>query len=443
MSLIYKKVIENMRKHIVAFIIIILLSPSLSHQIYTQAEFRTDMDLVFHNIYYDLVQYPSLTDDTELKIFLEVCFDWLLFVKSDEMFVSTYEFTVLITGEDDEVAVNQTYEKKFALKEFKRTNSTTDFVTIRDSHFLKPGKYEVQIEFLDINSKKSFNSKKEIKVLKHEENKPRISDILFVNRFIKEDNVIKRVIPNVEKKFNNVNKNFYAYFEAISPNTTGAFKIQYEIEDFKKDIVSEGEYEFNRTGNREPVVINLGNLNLYSGKYTIFLSLREGRTRKNTKKSFLVYWVGVPNTKKDLELALEQMKYIPGSKSEINRMKKLPFEEKRKAFHEYWKKKDPYPDTPHNEFMNGYFNRIANSNEFFASSITSREGWQTDMGMVYVLFGPPNEIERHPFDMNSKPYQVWLYYSINRSFVFVDEIGFGLYRLTNPISYHEHEVLRF
>ncbi|MDP3581631.1 MAG: GWxTD domain-containing protein, partial [Ignavibacteria bacterium] len=55
-----------------------------------------------------------------------------------------------------------------------------------------------------------------------------------------------------------------------------------------------------------------------------------------------------------------------------------------------------------------------------------------DMGMIYITFGPPSNVERHPLDSDAKPYEIWDYYEINRSFTFVDETGFGNYRLINP-----------
>jgi hypothetical protein len=55
------------------------------------------------------------------------------------------------------------------------------------------------------------------------------------------------------------------------------------------------------------------------------------------------------------------------------------------------------------------------------------------MGMVYVIFGEPSNIERHPYDMDQKPYEIWDYYDINRQFVFLDNTGFGDYRLITPI----------
>jgi hypothetical protein len=55
------------------------------------------------------------------------------------------------------------------------------------------------------------------------------------------------------------------------------------------------------------------------------------------------------------------------------------------------------------------------------------------MGMIFILFGPPSNIERHPFEIDYKPYEIWYYYELNREFVFVDETGFGEYRLVSPI----------
>ena len=62
------------------------------------------------------------------------------------------------------------------------------------------------------------------------------------------------------------------------------------------------------------------------------------------------------------------------------------------------------------------------------------EGWRTDMGMIFVRFGSPDNIERHPFEYNVKPYEIWYYYQLNRQFIFVDETGFGDYRLRYPTT---------
>jgi len=52
---------------------------------------------------------------------------------------------------------------------------------------------------------------------------------------------------------------------------------------------------------------------------------------------------------------------------------------------------------------------------------------------VFIVLGSPNNVDRHPFDYDSKPYEVWSYYEFNRQVVFVDETGFGDYKLLTPI----------
>ena len=56
--------------------------------------------------------------------------------------------------------------------------------------------------------------------------------------------------------------------------------------------------------------------------------------------------------------------------------------------------------------------------------------WQLDYyQLILIKFGFPDDVERHPFDINSVPYEIWRYYTLQRIFVFVDQTGFGDYRI--------------
>ena len=47
--------------------------------------------------------------------------------------------------------------------------------------------------------------------------------------------------------------------------------------------------------------------------------------------------------------------------------------------------------------ISGYYSRVEEANLMFS---TYKEGWKTDPGMVYILFGPPSNIERNPGGMS-------------------------------------------
>ena len=77
-----------------------------------------------------------------------------------------------------------------------------------------------------------------------------------------------------------------------------------------------------------------------------------------------------------------------------------------------------------------YFQRVEYVNEHFSGW---QPGWETDRGMIYILFGPPDEIQRtNPSAGNSTIYQIWNYLKVSKQFVFRDQNGFGDYRLDTP-----------
>jgi len=82
------------------------------------------------------------------------------------------------------------------------------------------------------------------------------------------------------------------------------------------------------------------------------------------------------------------------SPEELTAFKALSNDEERDAFIEqFWQRRDPTPDTEENEFKEEHYRRIAYANEHFSAG---RAGWRTDRGRIYIIYGPPDEIESHP-----------------------------------------------
>ena len=133
----------------------------------------------------------------------------------------------------------------------------------------------------------------------------------------------------------------------------------------------------------------------------------------------------------------------------------LPTEAERGRFIEnFWKKRDPNPETPENEFKIEYYKRIALANKFFGSGGIA--GWRTDRGKIYILLGPPNEIQRDFSSQGSSlygfhgPKEVWNYWGLsnprlpyNLEFVFVDKLGTGNYVLEQSLKLGEAGATHF
>jgi GWxTD domain-containing protein len=72
---------------------------------------------------------------------------------------------------------------------------------------------------------------------------------------------------------------------------------------------------------------------------------------------------------------------------------KLQTNEEREQYIEaFWQRRNPDPDSPENSYKEEHYRRIAYANEHFSSGM---EGWRTDRGRMYIVWGPPTSKEEH------------------------------------------------
>ena len=127
--------------------------------------------------------------------------------------------------------------------------------------------------------------------------------------------------------------------------------------------------------------------------------------------------------------------------------KRLKTDEERERFREqFWQRRDPTPGTPENEFKTEHYRRIELANRRFGR--VDIPGWKTDRGRIYIIYGPPDEIEDHPGDRYQRPpeqgggvtetypFQQWRYRHIegvgnNVIMEFIDKTKSGDFRMTS------------
>lgn len=120
---------------------------------------------------------------------------------------------------------------------------------------------------------------------------------------------------------------------------------------------------------------------------------------------------------------------------------KLTSDRDRDLFIEtFWKQRDPTAGTPENEYKEEHLKRFMYANKFYGRG-TTRRGWQTDMGRIHIILGPPVSIERFEATSGIVPCQAWSYYGDPRKelpthfvLLFFQRGGIGEYRLYDPVS---------
>lgn len=395
---------------------------------WSQMELQTETPNILPDFHWDVIGADAPQPEmSRLYIYLKTPYDVLSFVKSDSGgFEAKYEVSVTINDKDDFQVDGKIWQEKVFAEDFEQTNSRRMFSITFAKFDIEPGKYQVNLGFTDLETKKTKKVQKKIELKDYEKKKLMISDVSFVRNLVTDSLGVKTFVPEVADYIVDLSRKLYCYFEIY--NRTGnseKYKISYWIKNARGKKVLEREYLRQSDGKRTLESFALLSNDLSQGAYEIEVKVRQGKNEAKVKKEFVVRWADLPSSIYDIELAIKQAKYI-AEKKEWDKLKKAKEDEKLDAFREFWAKRDPTPGSPQNEWMDEYYARVAYANARFGGF---RDGWKSDMGMIYIIFGPPSDVERHPFDPGTKPYEIWYYYSINKSFIFMDMTGFGEYRL--------------
>jgi GWxTD domain-containing protein len=377
--------------------------------------------------YQDFISFNGDNDKTRLDFFIQVPYNAVQFVKTGQGFEAAYTVTVSVFDEGQKNLITEKiWNEKIVAISFELTNSPENFNLGHRSFELDPGIYSIKTSMFDKDSKNEYNSENKV-VIKQFSVVPSLSDIMLISKRTAVEGSSK-ILPNVSRNIVTDRDPLSTFFEIYSDTVSNLF-VDYEIFDEKETSVYKSTKEVGIKEGNNQIFNNIDSLVLDLGKNLLKITLRDsaGKVYDASAKSFISRWVGVPATLTDLDKAIDQMIYF-ASPEDLKFIKEPETRiEKAKRFVAFWKKQDPNPADEYNPVFNEYYNRVAYANQNFTSY--SIEGWRSDRGMVLIILGAPDNIDRHPFEYYAKPYEVWQYYNLNKQFLFVDYTGFGDYRL--------------
>jgi len=371
----------------------------------------------------------SVRNKTRMDFFVQVPYTSIQFVKKDNGFYANYNITLSFTDESKtNIIFERNWKEKVKTSDFDQTLSGENYNLSYKTYDLNPGKYFVKCIVEDSDSRTA--STKEIPlVVKQISDSLGVSDLMLVSEFVK-DSTGEKIIPNVTASVTNRSNLVPLYFEIYSDKTRD-INIEYSLDDLKKNTSLKQMEHITVNPGTNLIKHTVNNVSFSVGEYLLnaVIKDKDWKTITSVEKKIYSKIHGVPLAITDLDKAVEQMVYI-ASPEELDYLKEgKSYDEKLERFLNFWDKKKPNSKTIDNPILYEYFRRVDYSNKHFKGL---GEGWRSDMGMIFITFGPPSSVERHPLDSNTKPYEIWDYYELNRSFVFSDQTGFGDYRLLDP-----------
>lgn len=329
----------------------------------------------------------------------------------------------------------------------------------------KPGRYELVTIVADLSTRAQIKRTREVDLRVFGNDRLCLSDIQISGQIAKtqQENRFSKyfgydIIPNASTIFNESYAVIYAFFEAYNfqynADNPGHYQIRYAVTDLNgKELQAQDWLTRKKPGGSAVEINQVLVSNLPAGIFELKVEVKDeasGQYAKATKRFRLTR--SAPKrlvaaqtttdlqlenmTEEELDEIFGPLKYIAKS-AEIKRYKKSDVTGKRQIIAHFWDERDRDRSTLINESKIEFENRLMFVNQQF--STPRQKGWRTDFGRVYLMYGPPNEIERFPSSLQRKPYQIWHYDEIEGGviFVFVDKSGFGQYELVHSTARSE------
>jgi GWxTD domain-containing protein len=222
-----------------------------------------------------------------------------------------------------------------------------------------------------------------------------------------------------------------AYFEIYNSNAGDSLTIDYEILNSANQPIQKGRTAIVSAGRITPSYLSVPEQGA-AEKSRIKLNIQSGDDTLEVEQPLACNCPSGMLQNFDLQEAIEQMIYI-AKNDEMKKLKAATGEQKVAEFQKFWEKRDPTPGTRKNEYYEEYYRRIDFASKYFGGN---KNGWRTDMGMVFVKLGEPDYIDKpvnysNYYDpiSNRRTQVIWHYVKFQRRVIF--RFDAAEYRIAN------------
>ncbi|HMS35339.1 MAG TPA: GWxTD domain-containing protein [Ignavibacteria bacterium] len=413
----------------------ILLLLFISVQLYSQG--ICNDNIVFN---YDYSVFRGENGKSILEIYYSVSQQSLLYVKTENKYEAAALVQITITDlPGNNIIFSNIYKSPSIVDDTSKGNISQKLIG-QVNYILDNGNYRLSIlgsDFNDSTRKDLFEQ--DLKIEASKAGDLSISEIELSTSIKKSDNQESpfykntlEVIPNPSGLYGmNLNELHYYYeiYALTDNNISEDYYVNYSVYDLNNVNLISSDKKFKRKTESKAdfgkFIIDSLDRGSYLFRVTVTDTLK--KVKLSTEKKFYIFKNSnstVITTRDDEFLRSEfskksdqeiqedfkKMTYIL-SDQEKKRFKNLEnINDKRKFMYDFWKAKDYNPNTQVLETKIAYFKRVNETNKMFREAYT--EGWKTDRGRIFIIYGKPDDIEKYPFESQSKSYEIWKYNSV-------------------------------
>ncbi len=330
----------------------------------------------------------------------------LIFKKEDNKFTSLLKIQYSFADKRNQPIRSIFIDTSLILDDYSKTISDSVF-NITKSFDTDSNYASVKIAVYDVQSSNSISFESDIIMPYSKENKSYIKKIKSI-----EDN-----------KWHFLNTDSIAFSVNYSLISEENYQILVKIFNKSKSFYSK-TFDLK---NDESDTFNIST-NIDVGKYTLTVTLLENRKKISSVSTDFYIDFSFMHSDREYNDILNALAYFAVG-TQVNILRNAKPIEREKLWSDFWNKAEENPVLSGHITYHNFLSRYQYVNRYYSNY--SKKGYKTDFGRIYILYGKPDEIEEHPFDLNSKPFVIWYYYSLGYNFRFVDVFGYGEYRLIN------------
>lgn len=378
---------------------------------------------------------------SRVDVYVSVPYETLDFTDYKTSFVAEYKVLTTIRDSSGKRVIDSTFTRSISETDYAVTKGKTGKAdNAVKSYTLAPGTYRIDVLVTDVFGRRDHSITRRVVVPSFTERGQHLSSILLVSD-IEQRGSRFSIVPYVGDIIWSNELQLFAFFEFYPFSDQQMVSAHWSISALDGRILSSGKAEpfaakSDRVQSFVPLMIGQ---RMVPGTYTLRLRIHpvpQGTNQADTSqvlaetsRPYIIPRSTSGSVLSDLARSIRQLIYV-ASQSDIDQINAGATEgEKLVRFEDYWKAIDPTPATVRNEALEDYFGRVEQANKRFKSYT---DGWLTDMGRVFIIFGEPASVERFTAQ-NGVSIVVRWNFANGTIFTFEDSSGFGDFRLRTPL----------
>lgn len=368
--------------------------------------------------------YPNFTfsawaafenEEVVLKTYMVLPIQNLVFrSNSDGKFENRYERTLTVIAQQESgesVVINRTTSHEVIRENYRLTQSSQGVVH-ESKDPLPPGRYTVLITITDIVSRKRIQNRALVEIPDLAHGAFQIGSVLL-QQFRPDRNHFRPVSAYAITQTDNALKTSLQV-NLVAPDAP--LEVRMHLLRFPSDTQPArpphlqtpmiGSLQYRGINYEQPDTLqtNFRNLGVFSGTIDIdfelpelspgnyrieIITVSDGNVAFRRARDFAIMPAGFPSIRTMRQMN-EALYYITTNREYEALTRPTTNDSLRMAFDRFWAERTGSRGRAQTA-IELYFSRIEEANNLFTNH---KEGWKTDFGMVYVLFGPPMHQER-------------------------------------------------